>query len=142
MIALHASDTSKIPPLDDLFIYRDRTDNGIPSSAGAAMLKLIERNQFPAYALAFYPKLQQAGENHIAPTLLALITDDAILLAPKQITNGWKGYLIAEDTAINQQRQFYYFNDPRQIVSLMLPAPDTGEAGAVWAAEVALHAIP
>lgn len=98
------------------------------------MLALIAAEQFPGFALALYEPLQQAGQGQPAPSPLALIAEDAILLAPRQTAAGWEGFLIAEHTAADQVRAFHWPGDPAPVVSLAVPPPSEG-AAAVWGEE-------
>jgi len=107
--------------------------HGPPAEAGAAMLALCEAQQVPGFAMAFYDALATAGEGVTPPTLLALMADDALLLAPVEQQDGWRGLLLAEDTAAGQVREFKMAGDPQRVVSLLVPdAPDA--ATPAWAA--------
>ena len=106
---------------------------GPPAAAGAAMLALCEAVQVPGFAMAFYDALATAGEGTPPPSLLALLADDALLLAPVEHQDGWGGLLLAEDTAAGQERVFRLADDPQQLVTLQVPpAPDA--AAPAWAA--------
>jgi len=100
------------------------------------MLALCEQRQAPGFAMAFYDALATAGEGAPAPTPLALLADDALLLAPIEHQDGWRGLLLAEDTAAGQVRAFRLADDPGRVVTLLVPsAPDA--AAPAWAAEAA-----
>ena len=104
-----------------------------PSAAGAAMLALCEQHQVPGFAMAFYDALATAGEGTPPPSLLALLAEDALLLAPVEHQDGWQGLLLAEDSAAGQQRIFKLAGDPQRLVTLLVPtAPDS--AAPAWAA--------
>jgi hypothetical protein len=103
------------------------------------MLALIRHSLFPAFALAFYEPLSAAGSGHNPPPLLALVADDAILLAPRQITGGWSGFLIAEGTAQGQRRAFHWPGELDLADWLVVPHASAG-GGAVWAEEAAFLA--
>jgi hypothetical protein len=108
---------------------------GPPAEAGAAMLALCEGQQvqIPGFAMAFYDALATAGEGITPPTPLALLADDALLLAPVEHQEGWRGLLLAEDTAAGQVRAFRMAGDPQRVVSLLVPdAPDA--VTPAWAA--------
>lgn len=116
-----------LPPKD-----QDNTD-GPPAAAGAAMLALCEAVQVPGFAMAFYDALATAGEGTPPPPLLALLADDALLLAPVEHQDGWRGLLLAEDTAAGQPRTFKLADDSERLVTLLVPtAPDA--AAPAWAA--------
>ena len=106
---------------------------GPPAEAGAAMLAICEQQQVPGFAMAFYDALATAGEGVNPPTPLALLADDALLLAPVEHQDGWRGLLLAEDTAAGQARAFRLADDPQRVVTLLVPsAPDA--ATPAWAA--------
>ena len=106
---------------------------GPPAVAGAAMLALCEARQVPGFAMGFYDALATAGEGTPPPPLLALLADDALLLAPLEHHDGWRGLLLAEDTAAGKERTFRLTDDPQRMVTLLVPiAPDA--AAPAWAA--------
>jgi hypothetical protein len=135
---VRAHSEAKAPPLAEFCFFRQQQPGDRPpSEAGAAMLELLRLDQFPGFALAFYEPLEAAGKDHAAPRLLALVADDAILLAPAAATGGWRGFLIAEGTATGQAREFRWPGDQQPPVTLTVPAPASGSVGAVWAEEAA-----
>lgn len=105
-----------------------------PADAGAAMLALVVLNQCPSFALAFYESLAAAGQDQPAPRRLALIADDAILLAPTPSPGGWTGFLIADSSAANQTRAFHLPGEAEPIAQLLVPPPADGSVAGVWAA--------
>lgn len=70
------------------------------------MIELQRRGLLPAFALNFDERLERAGKGAPAPSNLALIHDQAILLAPWQSANGWCGFLLAEPEAAGERLQF------------------------------------
>jgi hypothetical protein len=140
-VALNVTDAAAIPQLSDLYLFR-RAEPGDqpPREAGAALLALVARKQLPGFAMAFYEPLSAAGRDHPPPARLALVADDAILLAPKLTATGWAGFLIAEDTAAGQDREFKAAEDPEATWMLSVPAPESWAA--VWAEEAASLATP
>lgn len=130
----------KPPPIDQFCLFRQQQPGEQPpSDAGAAMLELIRRQLFPSFALAFYEHLSKAGQNHPVPSRLALVAEDAIVLAPSAGPGGWQGFLIAESQAAGQDRAFRWIDQSMDLPSLLLavPAPSSGVTGAVWAEEAA-----
>lgn len=135
--ALALPEGATVPPLQDYCLFRQpEPGERPPSEAGAAMLALIAARQFPGFALAFYEPLQQAAGDTPAPRPLALMADDAILLAPRLTAAGWEGFLIAEHSAAEQPRGFHWPGDPTPAHWLRVPACAEGPA-AVWAAAAA-----
>jgi len=132
-LELHAKEGAAIPPLADFCLFRNREPGEQPpTEAGAAMLALIAARQFPSFALTFYEPLLQAGQGQPAPSPLALVADDAILLAPRRQGPAWVGFLIAEHSAADQVRPFHWPGDPGPAVWLAVAPPSAG-AAAVWA---------
>lgn len=132
----------KPPPLADFCFFRQQQPGERPpSDAGAAMIALIARQQFPSFALAFYQVLHTAGQGQPAPQRLALIADDAILLAPEPTADGWRGFLITEAAATGQTRQFCWPGDDQPACCLAVPVPASGVTGAVMAEEAASLSI-
>ena len=114
--------------------------SGPPAAAGSAAVALLALGLFPGWALGFIEPLLKAGEDQPTPARLALLADDALLLAPVEAGDltqrgGWGGLLIAEDTAAGQLRRF---SSEDQAVTVWLRVPPPSELGsAVWAEEVA-----
>ena len=110
-------------------------EKALPSdAAGAAMLRLIELNLFPSFALdgPWIADLEAEGKNAEVPSRLCWAADDAILLAPYRAdANHWAGFLIAKNSAAGQVREF--FSEKAEAVSLMVPSdavPPNAFAGA------------
>ena len=122
-----------VPPLADYCLFR-RPEPGErpPVEAGAAMVALIAARQFPGFALTFYEPLLQASQGQPAPSPLALVADDAILLAPRRSATGWQGFLIAEHSAADQDRPVHWPGEQDPAAWLHVPPPSAGPA-AVWA---------
>lgn len=96
------------------------------------MLELLNRDQFPSWALTFYSELNAAGKGQPKPPRLVWAANDVILLAPYRIDGAtWGGFLIAEASALGQVREFW--NEEGDQLSLRVPA-DVPERGAVLAA--------
>ena len=132
LAAVNTSEGGSVPSVDDLCIYRIREPGDAPpAEAGAAMLALIKAKQFPGWALTFYEALEAAGRDQPAPPTLALVAEDAILLAPRFTPGGWTGFLIAEGPASGQVRAFHPPGQPEARTWLAVPAAP-GPA-AVWA---------
>lgn len=139
LVAINTAEGGTVPDLDDLCMFRVREPgDSPPSEAGAAMLALIARRQFPGWALTFYDALQQAGKDAPPPPTLALVAADAILLAPRFTPRGWTGFLIAEGQASGQPRAFHPPDRPQTVTWLSVPVAP--EAAAVWA--VAAASLP
>lgn len=130
------SDGPPLPELDELCLYRTReSGDAPPPEAGAAMLALIRAQQFPGWALCFYEPLEAVGRGQDPPPTLALVAEDAILLAPRFTPGGWTGFLVAEEQASGQPRAFHPPEQPEVVTWLAVPVAPV--PGAVWAAAAA-----
>jgi hypothetical protein len=97
------------------------------------MLALIEAGQFPPFAYPMFEALE-ASAGDAPPERLALIAEDAILLAPTPFPGGgWRGFLIAAEEAKGQDREFH-FAEPDQ-PGIWLSVPADGPDAAVLAVE-------
>lgn len=138
LIAVNVTEASAIPDLQDLCLFRIREPGDAPPpEAGAAMLALIQARQFPTWALTFYDALRNSAGDTPPPTL-ALVAEDAILLAPRFTPQGWRGFLIAEESAAGQARCFHPPDQPEAMTWLAVPV--SPEPAAVWA--VAAASLP
>ena len=91
----------------DFMIYKDQDDGSLPISIyGSAALALVSQGRFPHWALFCFKELKEAADPGYKPGLCAFITEDAILLHPQRVAEGWTGMLIARETASNQTRVF------------------------------------
>ena len=126
--------------LTDFLCWADVSEDAQPpAAAGAAMLEMISRGQFPSFALAFYTELKAVGKDQPLPPRLIWAAEDALLLAPYRLDQSrWGGFLIAEKSASGQERLFW----SEEGDSLSMVVPDHVAArGAVMAEEGAVLAI-
>lgn len=86
-------------PLSEFFMYRRQEVSNLPSGRyGAAMLALIRGGQLPSWALFCYREVT-AHAADVAPSLLAFVHPDAMLLAPVSKDGEVEGLLIAKEAA-------------------------------------------
>mgnify|MGYP007069470930 CR=1 FL=1 len=81
---------------------RGEGEEAIPrgwGTAGAAALELERRGILPAFACALDERLWKAGQGAVLPKRLALMHEQAMLLAPTPTEDGWRGFLVAEPEA-------------------------------------------
>lgn len=110
-----------------------------PAAAGAAMLELVRRDQFPSYGLTFFSELKAVGKDAKLPPRLILASEDALLLAPYRVDAArWGGFLIARAEASGLVRDFY--SEDGNLVQLRVPA-DVRDRGSVVAEEGAVLPI-
>lgn len=90
--------------MQDFFLFEPRDERNIPTNVyGSAAMALIEQNMLPSWALFVFKDLKEAADGS-APTLLAYVCDDAMVLAPVHFMNYVKGMLIAKHSASGQRR--------------------------------------
>lgn len=93
--------------MDEFFLYKDREDLDLPSARyGAAAKRLIEMGEFPLWALFIYKDLVAKADDALPPEDLALIAEDAIILAPTYEDFECHGMLIALESASDKVRRF------------------------------------
>lgn len=90
--------------MDDFFLFGDPEQQNLPDAKyGAAAKVLIERQQFPSWALFVYKDLKRVQDDAVAPELLAFQHEDAIILAPESSDGECKGLLIARVSVSDQK---------------------------------------
>ena len=90
--------------MSDFFLYQPREVGHLPSGRfGAAAKALVQSGQYPSWALFCWKELSQ-GASSTPPTVLAYIASDCMLLAPTATAGGYKGLLIAMESAGGQAR--------------------------------------
>lgn len=109
--------------LTEYCIYGDTSDEKLPNpSIGAAAMKLVSMSMFPNWALFAYKDLKATAENGVAPEFLALICEDAILLAPQGDTGGFYGMLIALESSSGAIREM--ISPCGKVYQLLIPKLD------------------
>lgn len=93
--------------MDEFFLYKEKEDLDLPNARyGAAAKRLIEMNKFPVWALFVYKDLIAKADDAMPPEDLALIAEDAIILAPTYEDFECHGMLIAMESASDKVRRF------------------------------------
>ena len=91
--------------LEDFSIYRPVEDRNLAAPRyGSAADALIRANKFPSWALFCYKDLSAQADKNYTPGVMAYQCDDAILLHPVGEGNGYKGMLIAMESASRRVR--------------------------------------
>lgn len=91
----------------DFAMYNtQKAENQADSHYGAAMLQLIKQKRMPSWALFCYKDLSVSADETYIPEEAGFIAKDAILLHPLKQAGGYKGLLIAMESASNQSRVF------------------------------------
>lgn len=87
---------------EDFYIYQPIEDRNLPDGRyGAAAVELAKQKLLPPWALFCFKELLSVS-NGPAPVILAFISEEAILIGPEKTSNGYKGLLIATESASNQ----------------------------------------
>jgi len=106
--------------LTDYCLYMDKRDLNLPSGAyGSAALMAVKQDRFPAWALFCFKELSGQARQGYKPALAALVCEDAILLHPVAVGDGYRGLLIARESASLKTRVFT--DDFGKTCSLNLP---------------------
>ena len=115
-------DQKPFGPLD-FAMYRPLEGNGPAGYYAACYLHLIEQKEMPPWALFCYKEVASSARGS-AGRQYALFSEDAILVGPRrQEEGGFKGFLIALETASEQVRTF---SDPDgNFFNLTLPKIET-----------------
>ncbi|ADF42372.1 hypothetical protein S-CBS2_gp016 [Synechococcus phage S-CBS2] len=108
---------------EDYYLYQPREDQDLPAGrCGSAALALIQAGKFPSWGLFCYKELASAATGD-PPPFLAFISECAILLAPVKTVDGYKGMLIAQESA--SDRWISFIGDGGTEVELYVPTVPT-----------------
>jgi len=106
--------------IEDFSFFKPKDSSKLPSSKyGSAALAMVKDGSFPPWALFCFKELSSIADPGYVPGISGFVSEDAILLHPVKAEAGYKGLLIAKESASNQVRRF---NDGRGS-SLMLSVP-------------------
>ena len=106
----------------DFSLYKPLGGEGPAGYYAACYVHLIEQKQLPTWALFCYKEVASSARGS-AGHQYALLAEDAILVGPRPVENGFTGFLIALETASEQVRTF---TDPSgNSFSLTLPKVPT-----------------
>ena len=73
---------------------------------GAAYIELVKTKRLPSWALFCYKSLVAGAQDGYVPSEPAFVAEDAILLHPEKVGGGYRGLLIAMETASDKRRVF------------------------------------
>jgi hypothetical protein len=112
-------------PLEAFYLYKRLDSDGMAEGRfGAAMAELIRLNQLPPWALFCYQGLMKTA-NSTPPSLLALMHENAIILAPRTAGEGMlEGLLIAKEEA-SEMRLVMTATDGSGEVLIQMPPVNT-----------------
>lgn len=108
----------------DFSFYKPIADGETPQSHyGAAYLELMRSKRLPAWALFCFKALSVSAATDYVPTEPGFVAEDAVLLHPEKLGDGYKGLLIALESASDQRRVFR--NSKGDEILLTVPYVDT-----------------
>ena len=105
----------------DFCFYRPRNDgSSAKSENGAAMMILAKKKLLPSWGLFCFKEVTANADDAYRPKTVAYIADDAMLLNPIREENGYRGLLIAQESASESIR---VMKNPEtgESVSLLIP---------------------
>lgn len=89
----------------DFSLYKLNEVEGPAGYYGACYMHLIKQREMPAWALFCYKSVASSAKGS-AGAQYALIAEDAILIGPQRDENGFRGLLVAQESASGQKRMF------------------------------------
>lgn len=93
--------------LDQFCLYQPQEDKNLPSYVyGSALLSAHKIGMLPNWAFFCFKDLAATANKSYQPENPVLLAKDALLLHPVAEGKGWKGLLIAEESASGKQRLF------------------------------------
>jgi len=102
----------------DFAMYKPLEGEGPAGYYAACYVHLVERRELPQWALFCYKEVASSARGS-AGRQYALFAEDAILIGPRHTEDGFKGFLIALESASEQVRTF---SDPNgNFFDLTLP---------------------
>lgn len=108
------------------FCFYAPTESGESANSdnGSAMMLLAKKGLLPQWALFCFKEVTQNSDPDYIPSVLAFIAEDAILLHPVKDGAGYKGLLIAQESASNSLRSM---TNPTtgEVVNLRIPEVHT-----------------
>ena len=104
----------------DFSFYIPQEERNLPNGAyGSAALAALKERRFPSWALFCYKDLVATADQGYVPHMPILVAEDAILLHPVKDGHGWRGMLVAQESASEKRRTF----DDGQGNSITLTVP-------------------
>lgn len=106
----------------DFTFYRPQETEGPAGYYAACYVQALELKRLPSWALFCYKDVAPGAVGEAGP-VYALFAEDAILIGPQKTELGTKGFLIAQESASEQVRNFV---DPYgEICALTVPLIET-----------------
>lgn len=93
--------------LNEFCLYQLEEDKNLPSYVyGSAAISAHKLGMLPNWALFCYKDLTSTASKDYKPSSPVLLAEDALLLHPVRAANGWRGLLIARESASGKIRTF------------------------------------
>ena len=83
-------------------------------------MALAKGNLLPAWTLFCFKEVTANADDSNRPKVLAYVSDDAVLLNPKKTENGYKGLLVARESASKSIREMRDL-ETGEVISLSIP---------------------
>lgn len=104
----------------DFSFYKPVNSEDVPQSHyGSAYSELLKSGKMPPWALFCFKSLMASVDESYVPAEPALIAEDALLLHPEKVQGGYKGLLVAKESAGDQRRAFV--NSIGEVIHLTVP---------------------
>lgn len=114
-------DRKSIGPMD-FAMYKPLESEGPSGYYAACYMHMITEGEMPTWALFCYKEVAPSARGSAGPQY-ALVSEDAILFGPQKTDYGFKGFLIAQESASDQVREF---SDPEgNLYTLTVPIIST-----------------
>lgn len=73
---------------------------------GSAIVEMAKKRTLPAWAMFCFKEVAATASPGYKPATCALVAEDAMLLHPNRVGDGWEGMLVACESASEQTRKF------------------------------------
>lgn len=93
--------------LNQFCLYQPDEDKNLPSYVyGSAAISAHKLGMLPNWALFCYKDLVSTASKEYEPSNPVLLAEDALLLHPVRASSGWRGLLVAQESASGKIRTF------------------------------------
>lgn len=91
----------------DFSFYKPIGDGETPQEHnGSAYMELIRSKRMPPWGLFCFKSLSASAADGYVPDEPGFVARDAVLVHPEKTAGGWKGLLLAQESASDQYRVF------------------------------------
>lgn len=99
--------TKKPYSWEDYSFYRPYQGKDVANYVyGSAMMQMAKHGKLPPWALFCFREITSSASSTYIPENCAFVAEDAMLLHPIKVGDGWEGLLIALESASNKDRCF------------------------------------